>query len=73
MLSSLAPHESLHALARARLATIHGAPTPFDKPQACAAESRAPFKAAAAIFEAGFASEDVAKGGCPGLPGPGRR
>ena len=33
MLSSLAPHESLHALARARLATIHGAPTPFDKPQ----------------------------------------
>ena len=41
--------------------------------EACAAESRAPFKAAAAIFEAGFASEDVAKGGCPGLPGPGRR
>ena len=30
---------------------------------------RAPFKAAAAIFEAGFASEDVAKGGCPGCPG----
>ena len=28
---------------------------------------------APAIFEAGFASEDVAKGGCPGLPGPGRR
>ena len=41
--------------------------------EACAAESRAPFKAAAAIFEAGFASEDVAKGGCPGVPGPGRR
>ena len=37
---------------------------------ACKVDGRAPFQTARKHFEAAFASDDAAMGGCPGLPGP---
>ena len=37
---------------------------------ACQSDGRAPFAKATALFQAAFASDDPAEGGCPPLPGP---